>query len=87
MTGATSYAVGWMPAAAVVALVTLLSVPFVGWLFALVIVGIAVAAGIAALAGALLAMPYLLVRTLRRRPRARGGAPQHLALRSYTERT
>jgi hypothetical protein len=87
MTGATSYAVGWLPAAVVVGLVTLLSVPFVGWLIALVMVGIAVAAGLVALVGALLAMPYLLARTLRRRPRVRGGARQHAALSSYPERT
>jgi hypothetical protein len=87
MSGATSYAVGWLPAAAVVGLVTLLSVPYVGWLIALVMVGTAVAASLAALAGALLAMPYLLVRTLRRRPRARGGARQHPALKSSAERT
>jgi hypothetical protein len=82
-----SYVHEWVFAAALVGLVGLLFVPHLGWLIAF---GMLLIAAVTALTGAVLAMPYLLVRSLsrrrllRRRRRARSGAGQHLALNAYT---
>jgi hypothetical protein len=62
-----------MPAAAVVGLVTLLFVPYLGLLIALVIVVVA-AAALVAFVGAVVATPYLLGRSVLRRRRARTAA-------------
>jgi len=59
-----------MPAAVVVGLVTLLFVPFLGLLIALVIVVVAAAASVA-LVGVVVATPYLLGRSVLRHRRAR----------------
>ena len=60
------YRIEWMPAVAVVGLVTLLFVPVLGFLIALAIVALA-ALALLALAGALLAAPLLLGLAARRR--------------------
>jgi hypothetical protein len=61
-----SYTVEWIPGAVFLgmALVLLIVPPFA--LIGLVVVALAVLAALVALAGAMLAMPYLLVRTVRR---------------------
>jgi hypothetical protein len=82
-----SYVHEWVIPAALVGLVALLFVPHLGWLIAF---GMLLIAAVTALAVAMLAMPYLLVRSFRRRRslrqrrRARSGAGQHLALNAYT---
>ena len=62
-----SYTVEWIPGGAFLGtvLVLLIVPPFA--LIGLVVVALAVVAALVALAGAMLAMPYLLVRSLRRR--------------------
>jgi Flp pilus assembly protein TadB len=62
-----SYAAEWVPGAALVgAALLLLIVPSFA-LIGLVVVALAAVVALVALAGAMLAMPYLLVRSLRRR--------------------
>jgi hypothetical protein len=61
-----SYRIEWMPAAAGLALIALLFVPYLGLLIALALLMLA-AATLVALAGALVASPILLVRAVRRR--------------------
>jgi hypothetical protein len=65
-----SYAIECLPAAAVVGLVAVLWVPSFALIGLGVILLLAVAA-VVALAGAVVAAPYLLIRSLRRRGRAR----------------
>jgi hypothetical protein len=62
-----SYSAEWIatPIVAGVVLLPLIAPPFA--LIALVVVGLAVLAALVALAGAVLASPFLLVRSLRRR--------------------
>ena len=62
-----SYAVEWIPGLVVVGLVLVVLIvpPFA--LIGLVVVALAAVAALVALAGAVLATPYLLVRALRRR--------------------
>jgi positive regulator of sigma E activity len=61
------YGLEWMPGAVVVgAVLVLLIVPSFA-LIALVVVALAAVAAVVALVGAILATPYLLVRTVRRR--------------------
>jgi hypothetical protein len=62
-----SYAVEWMPFAIVMGLVTLLFVPYLGFLIALVMVVLAAAAAVAALVAPL----YLLGRSVLHHRRAR----------------
>jgi len=68
-----SYRVEWMPAAALLGLVTLLLVPYLGLLVGLVILVLA-AATVVSLVGALIAAPFLIVRSVHRRRRARTAA-------------
>ena len=62
-----SYSVEWVPGLVVVGLVLVVLIvpPFA--LIGLVVVALAAVAALVALAGAVLATPYLLVRALRRR--------------------
>ncbi|MQA75935.1 MAG: hypothetical protein GEU88_16645 [Solirubrobacterales bacterium] len=76
-----SYAIEWMPAAAFLGLVTILCVPYLGFLVGmvlLVVVVLVAAAALVALAGAVIAAPYLLGRSARRRWQAwtAAGRPQ-----------
>jgi membrane protein implicated in regulation of membrane protease activity len=73
-----SYAVEWLPGAAAVGAVALLCVPSLV-LIGLVVVLLAVVAALVAFAGAIVATPYLLVRSLRRRQRRRSATGQHRA--------
>jgi positive regulator of sigma E activity len=61
-----SYGFEWMPAVVLVGALVVLMVPAFA-LIALVVVALAALAALAVLAGAILASPYLLARTLRRR--------------------
>jgi positive regulator of sigma E activity len=61
-----SYALEWSAGPALLGAVLLLLVPSFA-LIGLVVVAFAAVAALVALAGAMLAMPYLLVRSLRRR--------------------
>jgi hypothetical protein len=61
-----SYGFEWMPAFVLLGAFVLLMVPAFA-MIGLVVVALAVVAALAALAGTILASPYLLVRTLRRR--------------------
>src|SRR5919108_944621 len=65
--GVVSYSVEWIPGLVVVGLVLVVLIvpPFA--LIGLVVVALAAVAALVALAGAVLATPYLLVRALRRR--------------------
>jgi hypothetical protein len=85
-----SYALEWTPGAAVVGLVALLCVPSLV-LIGLVVVLLAALAALVALAGAIVATPDLLLRSLRRRRRGWSAAgqhqPLHRALNAYTEPT
>ena len=73
-----SYALVWMPGAAVVGVVALMCVPaFV--LIGLVLVLLAAGAALVALVGTVVAAPYLLGRSIRRRRRAQSGASQRKA--------
>jgi hypothetical protein len=65
-----NYRVEWMPLAAVLALVTLLFVPVLGFLIALVLVAV-VALVAVTLVGAVFAAPFLIVRSLHGRWQAR----------------
>jgi hypothetical protein len=62
-----------MPAAALLGLVTLLLVPYLGLLVGFAILVLA-AATVVSLGGALIATPFLIVRSVRRRQRARTAA-------------
>jgi hypothetical protein len=68
-----SYAVEWVPGAAVVGIVALFWVPSIA-LIGLFVVLLAAVAVVVALAGAVVAAPYLLGRSIRGRLRARRGA-------------
>jgi alpha-beta hydrolase superfamily lysophospholipase len=85
-----SYAVEWLPGTAAVGAVALLCVPNLV-LIGLAVVLLAAVAALVALAGAIVATPYLLVRSLRRRQRGRSAAAQHQArhraLNAHTEPT
>jgi hypothetical protein len=61
-----SYGFEWMPAVVLVGALVLLIVPAFA-LIGLVVLALAAVAALVVLAGALLASPYLLARTLRRR--------------------
>jgi|Tabmets5t2r1_1033131.scaffolds.fasta_scaffold94363_2 hypothetical protein len=66
--GALSYAVEWVPGAAFLGTVLLfLMLPGLA-LIGLVVVALVALAALIALAGAMLAIPYLLVQRLRRSP-------------------
>ena len=68
-----SYALEWMPGAAALGVVALMCVPsFV--LIGLVLVLLAAVAALVTLAGTVVAAPYLLGRSIRRRRRAQSGA-------------
>jgi hypothetical protein len=60
-----SYGLEWMPAVVLVGAFVLLMVPAFA-LIALVVVAVAAVAALVVLAGATLASPYLLVRSIRR---------------------
>jgi positive regulator of sigma E activity len=62
-----SYGFEWMPGVALLGTVLVLLIVPAFALIGLVVVALAAVAALVALAGAILAMPYLLVRTLRRR--------------------
>jgi hypothetical protein len=62
-----SYAFEWVPGPVVLGIALLLLVVPSFALIGLVIMALAAVAALVALAGAILAMPYLLVRSLRRR--------------------
>lgn len=62
-----SYAVEWIPGAALVGAVLLLLIVPSFALIGLVVVALGAVAALVALAGAILATPYLFVRSLRRR--------------------
>jgi hypothetical protein len=68
-----SYSIEWIPGAAVVGIVALFWVPSVA-LIALFVILLAAVAVVVALAGAVVAAPYLLGRSIRGRLRARRGA-------------
>jgi hypothetical protein len=61
-----SYGLEWIPGSVALGSLLLLVVPSFA-LIGLVVIALAAAAALAALAAAILAMPYLLVRSLRRR--------------------
>jgi hypothetical protein len=61
-----SYGFEWMPAVVLVGALVLLMVPAFA-LIGLVVVALAAVAALVVLAGTILATPYLLARTLRRR--------------------
>jgi hypothetical protein len=61
-----SYGFEWMPAVVLVGAFVLLTVPAFA-LIGLVVVALAAVAALVALAGTIVATPYLLARTLRRR--------------------
>jgi uncharacterized membrane protein YjgN (DUF898 family) len=62
-----SYGVEWWPGAVLLGTVLVLLIVPSFALIGLVVVALAAVAALVALAGAVLAMPYLLVRSLRRR--------------------
>jgi positive regulator of sigma E activity len=70
-----SYGFEWMPAVVLVGALVLLMVPAFA-LIGLVVVALATVVALAALAGAIVASPFLLVRTLRRRLAERQQSPQ-----------
>jgi hypothetical protein len=61
-----SYGLEWMPAVVLVGALVLLIVPAFA-VIGLAVVALAAVAALVALAGAILVMPYLLVRSVRRR--------------------
>jgi hypothetical protein len=61
-----SYGFEWMPAVVLVGALVVLMVPAFA-LIGLAVVALAAVAALVALAGAILVMPYLLVRSVRRR--------------------
>jgi hypothetical protein len=62
-----TYAFEWIPGPALLGIVLLLLVVPSFALIGLVVIALAAVAALVALAGAILAMPYVLVRSLRRR--------------------
>jgi hypothetical protein len=62
-----TYAFEWIPGPALLGVVLLVLVVPSFALIGLVVIALGAVAALAALAGAILAMPYLLVRSLRRR--------------------
>jgi hypothetical protein len=71
-----SYSLEWIPGAAFLGAVLLLLVVPSFALIGLVVVALAAVAALVALAGAMLAMPYLLVHSLRRRLAKRRGSTE-----------
>jgi membrane associated rhomboid family serine protease len=69
-----SYGFEWMPAVVLLGAVVVLMVPAFA-LIGLAVVALAAVAALVALGGAIVASPYLLVRTLRRRRLAERQVP------------
>jgi hypothetical protein len=84
--GSVSYAIAWIPGAAFLWTVLLLLILPSFALIGLIVVALAALAVLVALAGAMLATPYLLVHSLRRTSRSaasqRPSAPPRTAARS-----
>jgi Flp pilus assembly protein TadB len=75
-----------LPAGVILGLFVLMIVPLFA-MIALLVVALCGVATLAALTGAVLAMPYLLGHSVLQRLRARRGARRHQALDAHTERT
>jgi hypothetical protein len=86
------YGFEWMPGAVLLGTVLVLLIVPSFALIGLVVVALAAVAALVALAGAVLATPYLVVRTLRRRLAERhqstaASAPNHSGLTAFAEPT
>jgi hypothetical protein len=71
-----TYAYEWIPGPVVLGIVLLLLVVPSFAMIGLAVMALAAVAALVALAGAILAMPYLLVRSLRRRVSERASQPK-----------
>jgi hypothetical protein len=80
-----NFSVEWFPGFAVLILVGVLCAPLLGWLIALVAVVLVAMAALAALVGAIVAIPFLLLRSVRRRERVLAVASQSEELIPFTE--
>jgi hypothetical protein len=74
-----SYEIEWIWPVAPLAALALLAVPFVGAMFAVVFVVLFAVAILVALAGAIVAIPLLLARVVRRRRRSGRALPAYTA--------
>ena len=74
-----SYRIEWIGPAALIGALTLLTIPVVGAMVGLAVVLLVAAAILVALVGAIVALPFLLVRAVHRRWRSGQARPAYLA--------
>jgi len=74
-----NYRIEWIGPVAAIGALTLLMVPVFGPMLALAVVGIVGVAIVLALVGAIVAMPFLLVRAVRRRLQSGRALPANIA--------
>ena len=74
-----NYRIEWIGPVAAIGALTLLMVPVFGPMLALAVVGIVGVAIVLALVGAIVAMPFLLVRAVRRSLRSGRALPANIA--------
>jgi O-antigen/teichoic acid export membrane protein len=74
-----SYRIEWIGPAALIGALTLLMIPVVGAMVGLAVVLLVAAATLVAIVGAIVALPFLLVRAVHRRWRSGQARPAYIA--------